>query len=293
MLAAAGALCSAASALAQSVPHEDGAEEGIVVTGRKDEPTRGEIFRQAEKLSRVSRFNLAEEALPRFETPLCPGIFGLKAEIAEMMVDRIRTNAVRLGVPLAAAQCSPNLVVGFVDDGRSFLGRLETARPGLFSLVGAAERGELLTGEGPVRVWSNIETRLIRNGQLAPRRNGKEQIPSPRGQLNRLALPARRDIVSVLVLFDRSVVDGMTLIQLADYATMRGLSHTRPASGNETMATILALFETGGEANAELTGFDIGYLRSLYSSAPNLSAATRFVGVRRQTREGMAESVKP
>lgn len=72
----------------------------------------------------------------------------------------------------------------------------------------------------------------------------------------------------------------MTLVQLADYATMRGLSHTRPAAGEEAMPTILALFTEGSLRPEELTSFDVGYLRSLYWSVPNVSAASKLLALR-------------
>ncbi len=127
----------------------------------------------------------------------------------------------------------------------------------------------------PVRVWNNIATRWT--GAGPPPEPGVR--PSVWGQLNRLYMPESHDIVSALVLFDRTAVLGMTLDQLADYATMRGLSHTRPASVNEPMATILSLFEGPGEGPDALTRFDIGYLQSLYRGAPNLSAAHKLLGV--------------
>ena len=113
-----------------------------------------------------------------------------------------------------------------------------------------------------------------------------------RGQLDRGAMPERKDIVSSLVVFERDAVIGMSLTQLADYATMRGLTHTRPARGDERMATILALFADDSRSPDALTDFDVGYLRSLYYWKPNLSAATKLLGVRRRA-EGARESPAP
>jgi hypothetical protein len=46
------------------------------------------------------------------------------------------------------------------------------------------------------------------------------------------------------VLFDRAAVSGKTLVQLADYATMRGIARTRPAeSDGQPLDTILTLFD--------------------------------------------------
>ena len=57
------------------------------------------------------------------------------------------------------------------------------------------------------------------------------------------------------------------------------------ADGNEAMATILALFASKDHAPGELTSFDIGYLRSVYRDAPNRSAASRFIAVRKRAGE--------
>ena len=81
---------------------------------------------------------------------------------------------------------------------------------------------------------------------------------------------------------------------------MRDLSYTRPASGQQPMATILALFDEEGGLEptdrepAELTSFDIGYLRSVYFWRPDRSvpAVGRLLGVRRRS-EAADESPEP
>ena len=74
---------------------------------------------------------------------------------------------------------------------------------------------------------------------------------------------------------------------------MRGLSHTRPATGDEPASTILAMFHQEGGGPDQLSAFDIGYLRSLYYWDPNVSAATRLLGVRRRAEETREESAEP
>ena len=118
----------------------------------------------------------------------------------------------------------------------------------------------------------------------------QQERPSVRGRVNRMFLPTRKDIDFALIVYDREAVLGMTVVQLADYATMRGLSHTRPASGEQPMATILALFDEQDIVDPidrgpdELTSFDRGYLRSVYFWKPENSvpAVGRLLGVRRR-----------
>jgi hypothetical protein len=293
-LAALATLCAmtiASPCMAQSEPAKDNAKGSgdIVVTGKKA-PTRREVFEQAQRLSVANRgYN---EALARFITPVCPGVIGFSADTAGLIVDRIRDNAVRLGVRLASAQCSPNLIVASVEDGRALLTELAHDDPRKFAFVATPQEAmALLRDEGPVRVWSNIRTMIAPDREnwchpthtpaaLAPHDHGKEVLPSVWGQTCRWFLPFQRDIGFAMVVFDRSAVIGMTTVQLADYATMRGLTHTLPATGSEPVETILALFAEGGRSTPELTSFDIGYLRSLYRETADIPAVNKLLGVR-------------
>jgi hypothetical protein len=280
-LATLGALCAAASLAAQSAPAPAPAntdsDPGIVVNGKAQAPGSKDVFNEALGVSRIGPHETYVVALPRFFGPICPGVFGLRTDYAEAMVARMRDNASKLKIRLAKPNCSPNLVVAFEDDGKSLLSGLQRDRPQIFRLVSQSEQTELLAGQAPVRAWNNIATRWT--GAGAPPEKGLK--PSVWGQLNRNSMPWSFDIIGALVVFERSAVEGMTLTQLADYATMRGLSHTRPANAGQPMTTILSLFDNGGGSPGELTEFDSGYLRSLYWSAPNASAAHKLLDVER------------
>lgn len=284
IVAMTGALCAALPAAGQVEPAPEAAESDntIVVTGENNGPSREEVVEQAQELSRVGPYQLYDEALPRFEVPLCPGVFGLREDYAAEMGERIRANAERLDVAVAPQGCEPNLFIAFVEDGQALLANLAKAHPKVFCIIGESEQEEILRDDEPVRVWSHIRTiDLRRTGGPVRIRRCREDIPSQASKVG-MFLPERRDIISSLVVFDHEAALGMTITQLADYATMRGLSHTRPASGNERMETILALFEGDRTSPPELTEFDVGYLESLYHWKPNQRAMTRFLSIRRR-----------
>ncbi len=156
--------------------------------------SRGEVAEQARQLSGASR--KYDENLARFQVPVCPGVTGLKREPAEIIVDRIRFNAARLGIPLAKSKCSPNLIVAIVADGRALLADLKNRRPEMFSLIAGPERDALLSDDQPVRAWSNIMT-IDAYGIPVPRsRDGKEILPSVWGYSNRWFVKFHRDIIS-------------------------------------------------------------------------------------------------
>ncbi len=279
------ALCLPGPAMAQNSEAEE-----IIVEGKVLPPTRGEVADQARMLSGASK--KYDENLARFQIPVCPGVIGLKRAPAEMLVERIRFNARRLGVPLAKGNCSPNLIVALVEVGQALLSGLARRRPEMASLIPAAERDAMLGGQQPVRVWRNIMTIDAYGRPIERSRDGKERLPSVWGSLNRWFVKFHRDIIASFIVFDQQAVMGMTLVQLADYATMRGLASMRPANGGEPMATILALFSSEGTGVPELTSFDIGYLRSLYWERPDESAVTKLLRVNRQAEKARAEELK-
>lgn len=291
-LAAFAALLLTAPAAAQASPVTDdtGGDPDIVVTGKAAPPTRRDVYDQALELSRAGR--QYDENLARFQVPVCPGVIGFKSKAAEVIIARIRTNAARVGVRLAKGQCSPNLIVAIVDDGRMLLSNLERTRPQIFSLISASERDEMLIDESPVRVWNNIVT-LRDDGLPIPRSaDGKEMLPSVWGYTNRWFVKFHRDILAALVVFDREQILDMTYVQIADYATMRGLTHTRAAKGDEPMSTILSLFAGVSRSVPELTSFDIGYLRSLYWEAATESSVSKLLRIRKQAEKAKRESLQ-
>ena len=302
MLVAIGAQALAAPLAAQSAPPDAAApaqaasaeapagDSEIVVTGtHRHAATAKEVYDQARSISRVAPNEAYVVALPRFWGPVCPGVAGLRTEYAEAMVDRMRATIARLKVPRAKEACSANLVVSFTGDGRALLADLQRDRPEIFRLLSRAEQAELLTDPTPVHVWNNIAMRWTGGG--APPAKG--QKASVWGQLNRNAMPESYDIVGALVVFDRDAVAGMSLTQLADYATMRGLSHSKPPAGAQPMATILSLFDADGGGPDALTDFDIGYLRSLYYSVPNASAAKKLLDVRHFAEKASKQPTVP
>ena len=285
LAALAGVLLASAPAAAQEGGQQEAAQEdgaspgsGIVVTGEL--PTPSEVSRQARDVTDIGS-DLRDRPLARVEDRLCPGVLGLKRYAAELMVDRIRWNAERLNMWLADdTDCTPNLIIAFVEDGKTTLAEMVDHQPWLFETMTRPQREALLAEDGPVRVWTTAETRT-RDGMRIARRDSLTDPPQVEMWMahSKIYLTIREDITQVVVLFDRAGVRGKSVIQLADYATMRGFARTRPAEGDAALDTILALFDPAHEPPAELTAFDQAYLRNLYKEIANLPAANRLLDV--------------
>ena len=276
-------ISSPASAQEERAPDTD---SNIVVTGRTEEPTGRDVSRQARAITQTH--NVYDAPLARFEDRLCPGVIGLLPQHAAMIIDRIRYHAEQLGMWLTEddGTCSPNLIVAFVTDGKAELAAIEDEHPDLFQDMQPHEVRELLAEDGPVRVWTTVQERT-RDGAPVPRAQSLLNPPVVNMWMahSKIYLATRRDIASVIVLFDLQKMKGKTLTQLADYATMRGLARTRPVDGEgQPMDTILALFDGDAAPPSEMTTFDHAYLAALYDGIPNIPGITKVLGVNRQLR---------
>ena len=131
----------------------------------------------------------------------------------------------------------------------------------------APPRGSSSTVPERVAAYNPETGEQFRMGPLPPESTGSASH-------SRIYFPVREDIYSVLILFDREQVKGKSLLQLADYATMRGLAFTRETSGEVPAATILGLFDGEGPKPERLTSFDTAYLTSLYDSSRKAAHST-------------------
>ena len=226
----------------------------------------------------ASADGIKDNPLARFNADVCPGVVGLAPETAGVMVSRLRENASALGIDLAdAGDCKPNLTVAFVSDGQAFLERIDRETDRLVQLSRNEVRS-LLGQPGPIRAWVMSEE-LTRDGQPVGVRENLVDIPGAKmwSAHSRIYVPTRRDITSATILVDRDAVEGLTIAQIADFATLFGLTDRVPEASAST-PSIQHLFDS--EASSEgLSEFDLSFLRRLYTLPPNLPAASYVAGL--------------
>jgi hypothetical protein len=229
-----------------------------------------------------------EEPLPRFQTALCPGVAGLKVELAEMVVGRMRENAQSLGLRLGdPATCKANVLVAVLDDGRAYVNRLRESRPYVFEQLDKQQRERLFEAEAPARSWLRVVDRT-RDGMVISRRENLEVPPQTTMAMahSRIYSATRRDIISAGVLIDVAAVPGVSITQLADYATMRALAGDSAGLVRMSEGSILTLFDDPDAAPPELTGADRVFLQTLYATMPNNPAAITLATAQRRIDEG-------
>ena len=230
---------------------------------------------------------MRDEPLPRFQDPLCPGVAGLRVEVAEMVVGRVRENAEALGLSLGdPATCKANVLIAVLDDGKAYVNRLRERRPYIFEELSKDQREALFEAAAPARSWLRVVPRT-RDGMIVSKRETLDIPPQTSMAMahSRIYSATRRDILSAGVLIDAQAVPTVSLTQLADYATMRALAGDSADGMEMSGGTILTLFENSQAAPPGLTEADRTFLQTLYATLPNNPAAITLATAQRRIDE--------
>jgi hypothetical protein len=100
---------------------------------------------------------------------------------------------------------------------------------------------------------------------------------------SRLSAGGRPQFAAAAVVVETKALDGLTTVQLADYAAMRAFTRVDPSKLPASAPTILSILEApmDSEVPITLTPWDLAFLRAFYASPPNLTTAAQRGEVRR------------
>lgn len=267
-------------------------EEAIIVTA-KPEPKPSEVQQQADA---VSHTNVKYHTpLASFKDKVCPGIVGMPVSLAELMIDRIRSNAERVGIATASGTCRPNIMVIFVRNGQAVIKELDKKEPYVFRNLENYDVKDMIRDPGPVHAWVNKIVKSRQGDSLQGDNTGDlTQTPVLNvGQAqSHIFLAHRLDITNSVIMIDIPAIDGMSVVQIADYVSMRVFAETNPVKGDPAASTILTLFDKDAPHPHALTDFDLAFLRTVYSGADGLTAATKLASVSNKLRDIKVEKLK-
>lgn len=260
---------AAGSAAAQTGP---GAETGpeIVVTGTAD--LEGEVR------DFVGALTVAQSGqLSRFERSICPGAIGLSAVQKEAVAARIRRVAQAANIVVAKGKCTPNVLLVVTEDKAVFLEAMVKKYPNYFGELSAKDVRELARASGPAAVWHVQGPKVSGDGVELSDGSDELYVHRTTQSSSRITAAARPQFAAAAVVVEAKALDGLTTIQLADYAAMRAFSKGDPSKLPGTAPTILKVLETqmGEEVPITMTPWDLAFLRSLYQAPANLSAAAQ------------------
>lgn len=215
-----------------------------------------------------------EGQVARFHEPLCPLAAGLPGDYNATVEARIRSVAQSVGVAVNGyPRCRANLILLVAEDADAALTLLRRRRPDIFTGLPASEVRRALDSNGPVRSWQSSEARRTGGNPIGENRHSAlyQDVHLHHGiPASLLRETTRRELRLSVVLFELDAIDGLTLMQIADHAAMRGLASTR--TGGAAAPSVLALFDGSASSRRPpaATGWDLAYLRALYDSDGSL-----------------------
>ena len=274
---AAAALAAAGPLVAQPAPpvHATAPAPGATQSSEQDVIVTGRLEREREIRDFVGALTQSAPMtgqISRFEDAICPAAYGLSASVRETIVNRMRQVAAYVGLRVARAGCRPNLLLMVTRDKRAFLGQLADRYPQYFDEEENSPR-RVIAQPGPVSAW-HAAIELNAEGQPLSVQGGFGVNRTGRGQ-SHITASTRPVFTAAAVVVESQALTGLSTIQLADYALMRGLARTDPhrltaASPPSILTAIEA--PMGSEVPITITRWDLGFLRGLYASQANLRA---------------------
>jgi hypothetical protein len=287
-------LAFAAPASAQDLPEPEQAPD-IVVTGES-------LDRQVRDFVGALTQAPPRGQLSRFEWQVCPTAIGLPDSQKATVVNRMRNVAQAAAIPLGDTGCMPNVLVVVTRDKRAFIQALSRHLPTLFTGMPSHQRQRILR-EPRASAWHVQGPPLNGDGRPLEQVRLRDPItglPSPVAvymdvttrPASRIATNARFHFTAAVVVVEADALEGLTTIQLADYAAMRSFAQTDPARlPASPPPTILSVLDVpmGGAVPITLTAWDLGFLRGLYDSSSNLFATSQRSEIRRQVNRAVSQ----
>jgi len=225
----------------------------------------------------------------RFAKPLCPAVIGFGEKNAAFIEKRLRAIAKAADIQTGSSKCDPNIHVLVVEDGNEMLEFLRRKHRRAFGTLTPYQRDKIQNAQGPTYNWHIVETVSADDGGSrsvagtgfaggasygllsdAGANAGRTHVKS------RIAVPVRQELNHGFLLIDKAAVQGLSVVQIADYAAMRTFLQTKEGSTGITAAdSILSLFDTEESAAdrvQSLAPWDLALLTALYKAPTNVPA---------------------
>jgi hypothetical protein len=285
-------VASATAAPAADRPRPSRPDE-IVVTGNRN--TEREVRDFVNALAPGSPF----AQLSRFEWEVCPAAVGVSPTQKQALARRIRQVAGPAGIKLAAADCSPNVLLVVASDKKAFIEALAKRHPDYIGKMPPGQFRRLVGRPGPAAAWQVDGPLLNADGQPigvarltgpGTDNDGTVYFNDTTRSTTRMSAGARPHFTAAVVVVEAKALEGLTTTQLADYAAMRAFARTDPARLKPGgLPTILKILDApmGSEVPVTLTPRDLGFLRGLYASKENLFAGAQRGEIRKAIDEEM------
>jgi len=206
----------------------------------------------------------------RFHSEVCPAAVGHPKLQAAAISERMRQVAGAAEIRAARAGCTPNVFLIAVPDKGEAILQMSKKYPAYFGNMSAHQVKQLSADPHPAVAWQ-VENRLGADGEELEQPAGTDYyVVKGTGSGSRIRSGSVPNFIASIVVVDLKAIGGLTVTQVADYASMRAFAETDPARAAKAGApTILTILDAADEQQIPLTltAWDLGYLKSLYTTS--------------------------
>lgn len=257
--------CATLTLMAFALPHTalaaDEAQTTITVETPRDHAT---IERDVRTFVNAIVVKPGDESLARWQSqiPLCPLVAGMSGNDGEYFLSRISKAAAAAGAPLAPAQCKGNYFIVFTADPEGVIKAWSKRDVHMFDDETDQGGTKIREFNAPqsVHVWYNAEYYQLDGTPLG----NEEGRTSTSDRATRLEVNSYRVLSSVMAVVDTRRMKGVSFGQVAAYLAMVGLVEIRPQANVSEAPTILNIFSGLKNAPADLTVWDLSFLKAAY-----------------------------
>lgn len=272
------AILSVLPAAAQERKNETQADE-IVVTGIRD------VEKQVRDFVGALSSKGSQPQLARFERDVCPAVVGLGPSHKVSIERRLKTVAKAAGIPVGKPDCEPNAFIMVVASKASFVQALHRQKPEYFGGYTLTKVRRLANAPGQSVAWQ-LQEQVSARG-VAITEDPSLGVPTNRTteSASRISAAARPVFEAAALVVEQAALNGLTTVQLADYAAMRLFARTAPERlAGSAVPTITTIIDAPPESAVPLsiTEWDLNFLRGLYASPSNLHAGAQRARISRE-----------
>jgi hypothetical protein len=248
----------------------------IVVKGTRIDP--GQARNRAVDFVKSTGVANGQQQVARWVVPVCIKVIGLAAQQEARVVGLMLGIAREAKIPVASADCEPNVTVTFAPDAGELDRHIHARKPQQLGEVSRSEREQLLDGNAPVRWWYATEM-MDREGMkantlsapwiTAGEGNSPVGLPTTDGitstqQYNsgsHVRTPTVRSLYGATVIVDATKAGSTPIDAISAYAAMVAFAEMNASASPPD--SILGLFQPQSLDTA-LTDWDMAFLKSLY-----------------------------
>jgi hypothetical protein len=213
------------------------------------------------------------DQLSRWAVPLCPKTGGLSAAFDAYVSARVLQVATAVGVKAARPRnrnlpCKPNLLVVFTTTPQKLLDDVRRRHPQMLGFHYAAQAERVATFDRAIQAWYMTGTGARGDNPEPDTEFGR----MPGGTAgSRLSVKLTSQFMGVLVVVDSNQALGRQIGGIADEIAMLALARAKRSPGCSPLPSVLDFMNPDCKASdppAEMTVYDVAYLKGLYSVDP-------------------------